>query len=78
MEPKTHWESSASKVDWAISARRRNSQEKSWVYSLLFLERFHMIFVYMCISEHMNKLTWHQTWRKRKNRPLTSKRYQPL
>jgi hypothetical protein len=71
--------SRAAEVDGTIIKESETHWKRLGCILQLSLERFHMIFVNMCISQHMNKVTWHQIWCKNKNMlPISKKIYADL
>jgi hypothetical protein len=66
--------SRAAEVDGTIIKESETHWKRLGYILQLSLERFHMIFVNMCISQHMNKVTWHQIWCKNKNMLPISKK----
>jgi hypothetical protein len=71
--------SRAAEVDGTIIKESETHWKRLGCILQLSLERFHMIFVNMCISQHMNKVTWHQIWCKNKNMlPISKKIYTDL
>jgi len=66
--------SRAAEVDGTIIKESETHWKRLGCILQLSLERFHMIFVNMCISQHMNEVTWHQIWCKNKNMLPISKK----